>query len=100
MTMTATLEALHQRVDMELVGPASPYARELAGFVRYCVFRIERNLGAADHWSVTIAPDRAGYLATVRVHDLVRTEGGRDASLAAWSAMCWIEEALRGARSR
>jgi hypothetical protein len=97
MTMTAILEALHGRVDMELVGPPSSYTQELGAFVRYCVFRIERELGAAEHWSVTIAPARAGYVATVRVLDLVRTEGGRDASLAAWSAMCRIEEILREA---
>ena|ERR1051326_9073046 len=78
--------------------------RELAAFVRYCVMRIERELGARERWQVEIAPTRgSGFGSRVSVVDrgieTAERGQGRDAALAVWDAMCRIEQILRERRT-
>jgi len=106
MLMSSELEAVRAKVDVRLSSPEERQERQeqLAAFVRYCIFRIERELGAADHWIVTILASPVGYEVTVAVRssdrELERTESATDAPLATWSAMCRVEEALRACAER
>lgn len=71
--------------------------------MRYCVARIERELGEIEHWSVTIAPAGGEFTSVVAVHDggdaIESTGTGMDGPLAAWEALCRIEQRLREARA-
>ena len=74
--------------------------RELGAFVRYCVNRIERDLGPLEHWRVSILPScDSNYVSTIeaqhRGQRLVATAYGFDAVLAAWNALCQLEQAWR-----
>ncbi|MBX3159011.1 MAG: hypothetical protein KF773_23795 [Deltaproteobacteria bacterium] len=77
--------------------------RELGAFVRYCVRRLERELGASERWVVTIVPEMRGFRSTVAVHDgdrvLQRSSNGLDGALATWDALCILEQALRESRA-
>src|SRR5262245_12454425 len=94
------------RVDVVLQLPRSATSRlqhELGAFARYCVMRIERELGTRDHWHVSIAPTTAGVFASkvaVTDHGVATEQRGRghDAALAIWDAMCRIEQILREQR--
>jgi hypothetical protein len=71
--------------------------------VRYCVSRIERELGEIEHWSVTIAPAGGEFTSVVAVKDgsdaIESTGTGMDGPLAAWEALCRLEQLLREARA-
>lgn len=97
-----------KRVDVRLPSVATRRElRELGAFVRFCIGRIERELGTFDRWIVSIGPTQTGgYTSTVTtIHDGITTcaEGaGQDGTLAAWNALGNIEQSLRelAARSR
>jgi hypothetical protein len=73
--------------------------RELGAFARYCVARIERELGAAEGWTITVDIASRGFTSKVivhhRGHDLDAVAHGFDGPLAIWDAMCQIEQRLR-----
>jgi hypothetical protein len=71
----------------------------VTAFARYCVARIERDLGEVEHWSVALAPTTGGFQARVEVHDrrgyTEASATGHDGALAIWDAMCRMEQRLR-----
>jgi hypothetical protein len=94
-----------ERIQLQLDEYASARQhRELGAFVRYCVIRIERELGEPERWMVRIAPSGSGFASTVAVQDsglaLESTGSGLDGALAVWDALCSLEQALREARAR
>ncbi len=94
------------RVEIRMAPAASRRERrEIGAFVRYCVARIERELGRVDYWIVTVIPStRGGYLSHIAASTdgaVVEEHGdGRDGTLAAWYALERIEQALREERAR
>jgi hypothetical protein len=68
------------------------------------VSRIERELGEIEHWSVTIAPASGEFTSVVAIKDgsdtIESTGTGMDGPLAAWEALCRLEQRLRDARAR
>jgi hypothetical protein len=88
---------------VEVILPSSSglrQRRELGAFVRYCVHRIERELGELESWCATITPScDSNYVSTVEAHHrgqrLVATAYGFDAVLATWNALCQLEQAWR-----
>ena len=78
------------------------HERELGAFVRYCVLRIEKDLGERQHWTIEIELGGRGYSAHVEVshlNSILETRGyGNDGPLAIWDAMCRIEQELRDRR--
>jgi hypothetical protein len=87
-------------VVLQFPGETARRRAELGAFARYCVHRIEDELGSNDRWIVTLAPTREdGYASKVEVHaasgvvSVVASE--RDSALAIWDAMCQIARALR-----
>lgn len=93
------------RIELQLDDHASARQhRELGAFVRYCVIRIERELGEPERWVVRIVPADTGFQSTVSVQDgevaLRSTGSGLDGALAVWDALCSLEQALREARAR
>jgi hypothetical protein len=90
-----------RRVDVRLTSAASEdELRELGAFVRFCVGRIERELGIIERWLVSIAPARDGCfvstVTTTRGDRLVEASGtARDGTLAAWIALGNISHHLR-----
>jgi len=100
MCAVATPARKHERIDVRV--PTTSTARlerELGAFARYCVQRIERDLGEHQRWLVSIELGRLGYSAIVEIEHLgliVETRGyGNDGALAIWDAMCRIEQELR-----
>lgn len=85
----------------ERAGPRG--RRELAAFARYCVDRIERELGDVGHWFVHVTPCAGGFMSTIEVADdgdgVAVVATGLDGGLAIWDAMCRIEQHLRETRS-
>ena len=66
----ARARAQRARVELQLHrGAGARQYRELGAFVRYCVSRIERELGEIEHWSVTIAPTGGKFSSVVAVKD-------------------------------
>jgi hypothetical protein len=88
-------------VELELYAQASVRQhRELGAFVRYCVARLERELQmTARWWLVKILPARGGFACDLVVQHasaVVQANGqGHDGPLAAWEALCRIEQLLR-----
>ncbi|MBS1118967.1 MAG: hypothetical protein H6Q90_1195 [Deltaproteobacteria bacterium] len=76
--------------------------RELGGFVRYCVRRIETELGEREHWMIRIGIGRPGYKTQVVLEHfglvLDAAGCGHDPTLAVWDAMGRIEQMLRDRR--
>jgi hypothetical protein len=76
--------------------------RELGAFARYCIGRVERELGKHAAWSVTVSPALDGYSSRIAVSEgdmTVEDRGtGHDGTLAVWDAMCRIEQRLREQR--
>jgi len=76
--------------------------RELGAFARYCVQRIEKDLGERQQWLVEIDLKNRSYSALVEVHHFgstLESRGyGHDGPLAVWDAMCRIEQELRERR--
>jgi hypothetical protein len=68
------------------------------------VSRIERELGEIPQWSVTIAPSGGEFSSRVAIEsaeDSLESTGlGLDGPLAAWDALCKLEQLLREARAR
>ena len=92
-----------KRIDVRVPPNASAkQERELGAFARYCVQRIEKDLGERQRWDVEIGMSTKGYSALVEVHHLglvLQTRGyGNDGPLAIWDAMCRIEQELRDRR--
>jgi hypothetical protein len=93
-----------ERIVLDLHRGASPrQKRELGAFVRYCVERIERDLGPRERWAIRITMSSAlGYSSSVAVHhlgfDLESTGTGSDGVLATWDAMGRVEQLLRDRR--
>jgi hypothetical protein len=99
------MRARRARVELQLHREAGARQyRELGAFVRYCVSRIERELGEIEHWSVTIAPASGAFTSVVAIKDgsdaIESTGTGMDGPLAAWDALCRLEQRLRDARAR
>ena len=102
LSATRTLEA---RVVLRLHEQASARQyRDLGVFVRYGVERIERDVGRAESWMVTIAPTRDGFSSVVITEDagivIQATGRGLDGALAAWDALCSVEQLLHDDRAR
>jgi hypothetical protein len=100
----ARARAKRARVELQLhSGAGARQYRELGAFVRYCVSRMERELGEIEHWSVTIAPASGEFTSLVAVKDgdeaIEATGTGLDGPLAAWEALCRLEQRLREARA-
>ena len=96
----ATVSSKAKRIDIRLPPSTSPkQERELGAFARYCIQRIEKDLGERQQWLVDIVLGGRGYLALVEVQHLgvvFETRGvGNDGALAIWDAMCRIEQELR-----
>jgi hypothetical protein len=94
-----------ERIELQLDDRASiRQHRELGAFVRYCVIRIERELGEPERWMVRIVPTGSGFRSTVSLEDgelaLQSSGAGLDGALAVWDALCSLEQALREARAR
>lgn len=92
-----------KRIDVRLPRSASfRQERELGAFARYCVQRIEKDLGERQQWLVEIDINKRGYSAFVEVRHLglvLETHGyGHDGPLAIWDAMCRIEQEIRDRR--
>lgn len=101
----ARARADRARVELQLHrGAGARQARELGAFVRYCVSRIERELGQIEHWSVAIEPSRGEFASRVAVRqaseDLECRGRGMDGPLAVWDALCRVEQQLRESRAR
>ena len=85
-------------------GVSERQRRELGGFARYCVKRLEHELGSIERWMVSLVSGSQLAFASV-VH--VRIAGvsvearglGSDPVLTIWDAMCHLEQALREQRS-
>jgi len=102
-TRCARQRARRTRVELQLYrGAGDRQYRELGAFVRYCVSRLEREFGEVGQWSVTIEPSGGAFASVVSLHGdahVLASEGvGLDGALAAWEAMCKLEQSLREAR--
>ncbi len=97
------IQARRSRIQVQLTAWASArQQRELTAFARYCVARLERELGELE-WVVTTTPDaRGGFTSTVTARQAERaadaTGVGHDGTLAIWDALCNIEQILREQR--
>jgi hypothetical protein len=101
----ARYPAKRARVEVQLHdGAGARQVRELGAFVRYCVSRIERELGEIAHWSVTIVPAGGRFSSRVAIDDgdtrLEAVGTGIDGALAAWDALCRLEQRLRETRAQ
>jgi hypothetical protein len=94
------LHARRSRIQVKLPGWARPrQQRELTAFARFCIARLERELGELE-WVVTTVPEaRGGFTSTVSAkqagHEVESRGVGHDATLAIWDALCNIEQTLR-----
>ncbi len=91
------------RITVTLHTAASPKQhRELGAFARYCILRVERELGERIEWIVDIKPALGGFVSHIAVRDhgeVVEEQGnGPDGTLATWDAMCRLEQRLRERR--
>jgi hypothetical protein len=98
-----TKSSARARIGVQLWQHASSkQLRELGAFTRYCVFRIERELGERESWAVHIEPAPGGYTSAIAVAhfgEVLEERGtGFDGALATWDAMCRIEQRLRERR--
>jgi hypothetical protein len=93
------------RIAVQLPAAASArQRRELTAFARYCILRLERELGQRKAWLVEIAPSSGKYATRIEVHDLcgaLEANGvGFDGALATWEAICRLEQLLRESCNR
>jgi hypothetical protein len=76
--------------------------RELGLFVRFCIAQIERDIGTADWWKVTITRGRVSYRCAVILYKdgaLVQATGnGFDGAVAGREALCKVDGILRERR--
>jgi len=78
--------------------------RELGAIARYCVNRVEREIGAPDAWFLRLGPvDDNEYACTIVVHDkgcaIETTSTECDGALAIWDAVREVEQVLRDVRA-
>lgn len=90
----------HKRIAVRSPEYASPRRHHERGALpRYCILRIERELGEHEAWIVNIAPIASGNSSHITVHDhdvILEDQGtGHDGALAVWDAICSIEQRLR-----
>jgi hypothetical protein len=88
-----------EHIVVELYEHAGSRQRhELGAFVRFCVFRLEREFGVL-RWFVRIAPTREGFTCFIAVtiaNVIVEARGrGFDGVCAAWDALTNVEQGLR-----
>ena len=88
------------RIDVQLPRAASArQRRELTAFARYCIHRLERELGERQAWLVEIEPTSGKYATRIEVHDIcgaIEANGiGFDGALSTWEAICRLEQSLR-----
>lgn len=99
MPLIAQKSGLDARVLLRLHEHASPRQyRDLGVFVRHCVERIERDVGRAKSWTVTIVPSNDGFSSFVILENasvVLATGHGLDGARAAWDALCNVEQRLR-----
>lgn len=100
--MLATMVAnkAPERITIQLPEHASvKQYRELGAFARYCIQRLEKDLGSRGSWIVTITASQRGFASHVKVRHLgavlEETSAGQDGALATWYAMCRLEQRLR-----
>lgn len=96
----ATITTSKARIDIRVpVGVSLKHERELGAFARYCVQRIEKDLGERQQWNIEIDLRAPNYVARIEVQHfglVLETRGqGPDGPLAIWDAMCRIEQELR-----
>ena len=90
------------RIEIEHVTTLSVrFRRELEAFVKHCVRRMERSLGALQSLRLRISTTKRHTFHCAIEADhrgvLVQRAGDApDAVLATWNAICQLEEALRG----
>jgi hypothetical protein len=101
--MMATRSRSRERIDVRVPEHASNrQQRELGAFARYCILRVERELGQRQAWIVELGLSLRGYSSRISVdHGGVVLEEigtGSDGALATWDAMCRIEQRLREQR--
>lgn len=98
----ATTARSIDRIAIEFTRADTKHHRELNAFARYCILRLERELGARDAWIVKIAPSGSLYTSVISVHDafgtLEQRGRGLDGALAIWDAMCRLEQCMRESR--
>lgn len=88
------------RVELQLYEGASLREyRELREFARFCIDRIERDVGRASRWTVKIGPNGVCFSCELIVEHrglVVRADGnGFDGAVAGRDAFCKIEKLLR-----
>jgi hypothetical protein len=104
--MTEREASRRQRVELQLADhpDGSRLHRELGAWARYCVARIEAELGVVERWDVRLSAARDGFVVVVAVQDSTYScevsARGLDAPLAIWEAMCHLEQRLREIRAR
>ncbi len=95
-----TRSSVGERIAVRLPALASERLhRELGAFARYCIARIERELGRRGAWAVSVMPAPGGFASEISVREARSsfTERGQglDGTLAIWDAMCRLEQRLR-----
>lgn len=101
--MTQREASRRQRVELDVADqPAgSRLQRELGAWARYCIARIEAELGTVQQWYVQLSPTRDGFKVVISTRDPICEVSARglDRSLVIWDAMCDIEQRLREIRA-
>jgi len=97
--MEANLDRL-ARIHVEVPpGGTERRKHELGGFARYCILRIEQELGTREQWNVRIGSSGGAHASVVTVQHRGETieshASNSDPELAIWDAMCRIEQRLR-----
>jgi ribosome-associated translation inhibitor RaiA len=88
------------RIEVHLSSHATERQhRELGAFARYCIQRVERELGEREAWTVNVKPSLEGHTSHIAVHhrggEVEAQASGHDGTLAIWEAMCLLEQRLR-----
>lgn len=105
METRATRErARRARIELHLPAQASKRQYvELGAFVRFCVTRLERELGELERWIVKIDLAEGRFQSTLVAHAggrTLRAVGiGLDGTLAVWDALGRLEQELRELRA-
>ncbi len=104
-TRAAREQARRARIELYLPMHASKRQYvELGAFVRFCVTRLERELGELERWIVKIDLEDGRFQSTIIVDAgsvaLRATGSGLDGTLAVWDALAHLEQDLREARAR
>jgi hypothetical protein len=92
------------RIEVHVpLGAGAKHERELLAFARYCIQRIEGEIGERQHWMVEVDIKLRRFIARIAVqHQGLTIEArgdGHDGPLAIWDAMCRVEQMLRERRA-